>query len=310
ISIEDKYAAIVGAQPGSFAFLFGLACKHPSEHVQKYAIHTIFSLSRNDKNKETIATKWFLVLAKLFASPNQSIQTLATAIMAEISIGYDEAKAKATKEIGVLKIVPLLKSGSSEQRYEACRLLTNITNKQAEVQKAAVKEGLLALLLGIATNRIDNNRRTQTAALSAVANILALVGDKETDMGADFARENVTGAIVTILKEARGQDRETEELQEQNLRAIVGITKHKALSAEFIEKEGVEALTPLLGPANKELQKQAVRTIKNLSKKYKKRLAAKETLLDSLQSVATESSSTNVQKVAKKTLSRLQLSTK
>ena len=43
---------------------------------------------------------------------------------------------------------------------------------------------------------------------------------------------------------------------------------------------------------------------------YKKRLAAKETLLDSLQSVATESSSTNVQKVAKKTLSRLQLSTK
>jgi hypothetical protein len=28
------------------------------------------------------------VLAKLFASPNQSIQTLATAIMAEISIGY------------------------------------------------------------------------------------------------------------------------------------------------------------------------------------------------------------------------------
>jgi hypothetical protein len=40
----------------------------------------------------------------------------------------------------------------------------------------------------------------------------------------------------------------------------------EALSAEFIEKEGVEALTPLLGPANKELQKQAVRTIKNLSK--------------------------------------------
>jgi hypothetical protein len=62
-----------------------------------------------------------------------------------------------------------------------------------------------------------------------VANILALVGDKETDMGADFARENVTGAIVTILKEARGQDRETEELQEQNLRAIVGITKHSTL---------------------------------------------------------------------------------
>ena len=126
-------------------------------------------------------------------------------------------------------------------------------------------------------------------AQSAVANILALVGDKETDMGADFARENVTGAIVAILREARGQDRETEELQEQNLRAIVGITKHstrsslnslinylmliflicfgaEALSAEFIEKEGVEALTPLLGPANKELQKQAVRTIKNLSK--------------------------------------------
>jgi hypothetical protein len=109
----------------------------------------------------------------------------------------------------------------------------------------------------------------------------------------------------------------------------------------------VEALTPLLGPANKELQKQAVRTIKNLSKstspspsfsvcvcvcvcvcvdvdcvcshgahascahaEYKKRLAAKESLLNSLQSVASESSSANVQKVAKKTLSRLQLSTK
>jgi hypothetical protein len=63
-----------------------------------------------------------------------------------------------------------------------------------------------------------------------VANILALVGDKETDMGADFTRENVTGAIVAILKEARGQDRETEELQEQNLRAIVGITKHSTSS--------------------------------------------------------------------------------
>jgi hypothetical protein len=48
---EDKYAAIVGAQPGSFAFLFGLACKHPSEHVQKYAIHTLFSLSRNGTHR-------------------------------------------------------------------------------------------------------------------------------------------------------------------------------------------------------------------------------------------------------------------
>jgi hypothetical protein len=107
-----------------------------------------------------------------------------------------------TKEIGVLKVVPLLKSASSEQRYEACRILTNITNKQgmcvpsihcahhtltnhrreidqeahqlhsvlwrdhtAEVQKAAVKEGVLGLLLSIATNHKDNNRKTQTAAL-------------------------------------------------------------------------------------------------------------------------------------------------
>jgi hypothetical protein len=47
---------------------------------------------------------------------------------------------------------------------------------------------------------------------------------------------------------------------------ILSVARTEALSAEFIEKGGVEALTPLLGPANKELQKQAVRTIKNLSK--------------------------------------------
>jgi hypothetical protein len=50
---------------------------------------------RTDKNKETIATKWFLVLAKLFSSPNQSIQTLAAAIMAEISIGYGTSQPRS-----------------------------------------------------------------------------------------------------------------------------------------------------------------------------------------------------------------------
>jgi hypothetical protein len=45
-------------------------------------------------------------------------------------------------------------------------------------------------------------------------------------MGADFARENVTEGIISVLKEAQGRDQETDELQEQNLRAIVGITKH------------------------------------------------------------------------------------
>lgn len=119
-----------------------------------------------------------------------------------------------------------------------------------------------------------------------MANITALLGDKEADFGADFAKENLVGAIITLLKEARERDSETVELQEQNLRALVGVTKNsttasalpeaclispkflftESLSAEFIEKEGVEALVPLLGPANKEIQKQAVRIIKNLSK--------------------------------------------
>jgi len=309
LTIEDKNAATVGAQQGSFAFLFGLACKHPSENIQKYAINVLFSLSRNDKNKEILAAKWFLVLVKLFSSSNQSMRTLVAAILAEMSIGCEEAKNKTVKEIGLSKLALLLKSSSQDQRHEGSRIITSITNSRAETQKAAVKEGLLALLVGIVTDGKSNDVNTRVAALSAMANIITILADKEANMASGFMQENVPQAIIKVLQEWKGE-KETEELQLQNLRALVGITKQKLLSADFIEKEGVEALLPLLSIGNKDIQKQALRAINNLSKKYKKRLAAKGQLLDSLQSVITESGSTNLQKVAKHTLSRLQMSHK
>jgi hypothetical protein len=121
---------------------------------------------------------------------------------------------------------------------------------------------------------------------SAMANIITILADKEANMASGFMQENVPQAIIKVLQEWKGE-KETEELQLQNLRALVGITKQSALlrpllrppalmltlddflellSADFIEKEGVEALLPLLSIGNKDIQKQALRAINNLSK--------------------------------------------
>jgi len=128
-AIEEKYALAIAKQGGggaSFAFLFGLMCRHPSATVQSYAADTLFVLTRFAPNKDVIAAKWLKVLVKLLTNPNPLLQKKACRIMAEVSTEHAMGRDQLKKELRAGRIVGLLKS-HAHLTGELCRMLANLT---------------------------------------------------------------------------------------------------------------------------------------------------------------------------------------
>jgi len=245
-----------------------------------------------------------MVLVKIFTSPNLVLQAKACAILAEISIGHGEAKDKILKEIGVPRLVSLLKSPHFDIRYEATRILINITNNRPSVQNEALGCNVVSQILAIARaeadqpqpqpqtqNRNQNQNQNQTQNQTQVVhsptclrlngvmllgNLLQLLGaaagDDGSNGGGDEARRWAEEASDVLAKEGvcgwvvplLGLN--DEDVQEQALRAIGLMAVKRAVGLDLLNAGVLDAVLPFTASSNLRLKRSALIAIATLIK--------------------------------------------
>jgi len=265
-AIDETYGTLIGSEPGAFAFLFGLTCKHSIKYIQQLAANAIFSLSRHDANKEIIATKWFKVLIKLFnSSSNPEVQSIVYKIVSETSIGNDSAKEMIISEIGESKLVSLLSSPNVQISLEATRILTNITKNNQQVQESVATAGGFTKLLNIAKQG-EATEEQILAVFLAITNMLPLLEntnslDKKTlEKMETEAQEFFQVGITAIEKYFQN-----EAILVTALTALKTVSERvKELGGIMKKTNGVAQLLKLLTHQNTKIRLSALETLHTL----------------------------------------------